>query len=65
MQKRKLLMIALAIGLGLTAYGQEKPKISRVTAERTFLAAEPTQFARLLCGARRCRTQGEERWTCC
>jgi len=37
MQKRKLLMIALAIGLGLTAYGQEKPKISRVTAERTFL----------------------------
>lgn len=33
----------------------EKPKTSRVTAERTSPAAGPTQFARLLCGARRGR----------
>jgi len=65
MQGRKLLMTVQAIDLGLTAYGQEKPKISRVTAERTSPAAGPTQFARLLCGARRCRIQGEERWACC
>jgi hypothetical protein len=65
MQGRKLLMTALATGLGLTAYGREKPKISRVTAERTSPAAGPAQFARLLCGARRCRIQAEEGWACC
>ena len=31
MQGRKLLMTVLAIGLGLAAYGQEKPKISRAS----------------------------------
>jgi mono/diheme cytochrome c family protein len=44
MQGRKLVVTVLAIGLGLTAYGQEKPKIKRVTAERTSPAAGPEMF---------------------
>jgi len=44
MQGRKLLVTVLTIGLGLTAYGQEQPKIKRVTAERTSPAAGPEMF---------------------
>ena len=44
MQGRKLLVGALAIGLGLAAYAQEKPKIKRVPAERTSPAAGPEMF---------------------
>lgn len=44
MQGKKLLVAALALGLGLAAYGQEKPKIKRVPAERTSPAAGPEMF---------------------
>lgn len=44
MQGTKLLVTVVAAGLGLTAYGQEQPKIKRVTAERTSPAAGPEMF---------------------
>jgi len=44
MHGTKLLVTVLVIGLGSMAYGQEKPKIKRVTAGRTSPAAGPEMF---------------------
>ena len=44
MQGKKSLTTALALGLGLMAYGQDKPKIRHVEAPRTSPAAAPEMF---------------------